>query len=280
MGHRKTRDPHQSILGRDRELALMEEFLRDGSETGGALLLLGALGAGKTALLEATADLAETLGHRVVRISGAEFEADVNYSGLNQAVLALSDQLPSLNPVHREALSVALGLGKGEPPDRLLVSNATLALFGLVADEQPLLILADDAHWLDRSSAWILMFLARRLEGTRVSFVAATRPGAESFFEGAGLEEFEIQPLGDAVARQMLLSLHPDLAASVHERLIVESQGNPLALIELPTALTDRQRAGTDPLPAALPLSRRLNTLFSGRISALPASCRRLANSA
>jgi DNA-binding CsgD family transcriptional regulator len=264
------------VVGRDWELEFMGGFLRDASEAGGALLLLGELGVGKTALLQATGQLAETFGYRVVRTSGAEFEADVNYSGLNQALLALSDNLASLNAVHKEALSVALGLGKGEPPDRLLVSNATLALFTRIADEQPLLIIADDAHWLDRSSAWVFAFLARRVEGIRVAFVGATRPGAESFFEGAGLEELEIKPLSDAAARQLLSSLYPDLAPSVQERLVVESQGNPLALMELPVALTDHQRAERIPLPTALPLSRRLNAVFSGRISALPPSCKRL----
>ena len=276
MSHPIRQDARGGVVGRDRELELMDGFLHDASETGGALLLLGELGVGKTALLEATGLLADAWGFRVLRASGVEFEANVSYSALNQALLVLSDEFPKLNTAHQEALSVALGLGKGEPPDRLLVSNATLALFARVADEQPVVLIADDVQWLDRSSAWTLMFVARRLKGSRVAFVGATRPGAEGFFEGAGLEELEIQPLGDGPARQLLSSFHPDLAPSVHERLVVEAQGNPLALMELPAALTDRQRAEKDPLPAALPLSRRLNTVFSGRISALPSSCKRL----
>jgi len=113
MSHRQPHSSGQTVVGRDWELEFMGGFLRDASEAGGALLLLGELGVGKTALLQATGQLAETFGYRVVRTSGAEFEADVNYSGLNQALLALSDNLASLNAVHKEALSVALGLGRG-----------------------------------------------------------------------------------------------------------------------------------------------------------------------
>jgi DNA-binding CsgD family transcriptional regulator len=267
-----TPTPDAAVIGRERELELITEFLHEASEAGGALLLLGELGVGKTALLDATGDLAKQDGFHVLRISGVEFESDVNYSGLNQALLALSDHLPRLSSVYREALSVALGLGSGEPPDQMLVSNAALALFALAAAEQPVLLLADDVHWLDRASAWVLMFLARRIEGNGIAFVAATRPGAESFFEGAGLEEIELQPLSDDAARQLLVLVYPDLAPTVHEHLVAEAQGNPLALIELPAVLSSRQ-GGSDHLPTALPLSRRLHTEFSGRISSLPRSC-------
>src|ERR1039458_5463165 len=115
MRHRSAHSPSPSVVGRAFELEVIGEFLQGASDMGGALLLLGELGVGKTALLDATGDLGKALGFRVLRTSGAEFEADVNYSGLNQALLDLSFLLPRLNPAYGGALSVALGLGRAEP---------------------------------------------------------------------------------------------------------------------------------------------------------------------
>ena len=146
-------------------------------------MLVGDAGVGKTALLDVAARRAGSLGVSVVRAAGAEFEAEISFSGLHQSLLPLLTGIEELRPLYREALSVALGLGEGKPPDRLVVSGAALELVRRAGEERPLLIVLDDVFWLDRSSAEVLGFVARRLAGSRVGLLAALRSESGSFFE-------------------------------------------------------------------------------------------------
>ena len=162
-------------VGRDAEIDVLQSFIERATLNGEALLLIGDAGVGKTALLDVTARRAISLGVSVVRAAGAEFEADISFSALHQALLPLLDGIEGLRPLYRDALSVALGLGEGRPPDRLVVSGAALELVRRAGQEQPLLIVLDDVFWMDRSSADVLGFVARRLDGSHVGFLAALR---------------------------------------------------------------------------------------------------------
>lgn len=262
----------QPLVGRDEELTRIRSFFRDAVVSGGALLLYGDPGVGKSALLGALAESAAAEGTRVLTASGVEFEADVGYSGLNQLLLPLHDAFDRLEPVHRDALRLALGFDSGPPPDRLLVSNAALLLVRRIAADTPLLLIVDDLPWIDRASAAVLGFVARRLVGSRVGFLGASRSHAGSFFERGGLPEFELRPLPPGAADELVRSRFPTLAPTERRRLIAEADGNPLALLELAVARTRSH----DPAPAALPLTGRLRSLYASRVTDLPPRCRRL----
>lgn len=264
------------LIGRREELGRIRAFLDVVVKDSGARLVWGEPGVGKSVLLAAAAQAADAAGMNVLRASGVEFEADVSYSGLNHALHPVNAALNALSPVHRDALTVALGLGTGAPPDRLVVCNATLALLRVVANDRPLLLVVDDLHWLDRASAMVLGFVARRIAGTHIGLVAGARSGVETFFERGGVTDYEIRPLDEAAAADLLDSRFPGLALHVRRRLLAEAQGNPLALLELPMALSNSQRGSAQPLPAVLPLSSRLQTVFASRVSQLPSATRQL----
>ena len=264
-----------TLVGRDRELTVIAEFVSDCATSGGSLVLLGEPGAGKSALLDAADCEAARKGFRVLRAAGVEFEAEVGYSGLHQVLMPLLDQLPSLAAVHRDALTVALGLGSGSPPDQLLLAGAVLGLLGRAAVQAPLLLVLDDLQWFDGLSSWLMLFAARRFSNFRIGFLGASRPGAEGYFEGAGLLELEVQPLSPAAAGELLQQCHPGMAPMVRDRILSEAQGNPLALLELPRALSQSIQAHQRELPEILTLNSRLNKVFASRIADLPSEMRR-----
>lgn len=265
----------EPLIGRDKDVEFLRSFVDRSAVGGGALLLSGDAGVGKTVLLDAAAAHATAAGTRLLRAAGAEFEADVSFAALNQVLYPLFDGLQRLSAMHGRALRVALGLSDGSPPGQLVVSNAALALLLQAAAARPLLVIVDDLPWVDRASAVVLGFVARRLAGSRVGFLAASRSGEESFFERGGLPGYELLPLDDAAAAALIGDRFPALAPRVRQRLLADAQGNPLALLELPVALlSGPQRAGA--LPAVLPLSRRLQSLFASRVSGLPAATRDL----
>jgi DNA-binding CsgD family transcriptional regulator/tetratricopeptide (TPR) repeat protein len=264
-----------SLVGREAEVDRLRSFLATAGTQGGALLVTGEPGVGKTGLLDAASDHASAAGTRILHAAGIQFEAGMSYSGLNQVLLPLLDELPQLPAVHRDALNVALGFGEGVPPSRLVVSNAALVLLRDSAADRPLLVILDDLPWLDRASADVLSFVARRLDGTKVGLIGASRTGEEDFFDHAGLPEVVVEPLDDVASRQLLETRFPDLGRTVRERILVEAQGNPLALLELPVELGPGRRASVA-LPSTLPLGRRLQALFGSRTTALPPRTRQL----
>ena len=200
----------------------------------------------------------------------------MRFSGLNQALLPVLGEFSELTATHRDALNVALGLGEGEPPDRLVVSNATVALLRGASIDRPLLLIVDDLPWLDRSSAGVLGYAARRVAGSRIGFLAASRTEEESFFDRVVLPELELRPLDAQAAGSLVDARFPTLAPNVRDRMLAEAQGNPLALLELPAVLSDAQRTALEALPVALPPGRRLQALFASRVRELPAPSRQL----
>ena len=218
-------------------------FLATATTEGGALLVTGEPGVGKTGLLNAASEAASAAGTRILRAAGVEFEAGTSFSGLNQLLLPLLDALPQLPAVHRDALNVALGFGDGAAPSPLVVSTAALVLLRQAATARPVLVILDDLPWLDRASAGVLSFVARRLAGSQIGLLGASRTGEADFFDHTGLPELEVRRLDDAAAGQLLDSRFPRLAPAVRHRILVEAQGNPLALLELPVALSPGMRA-------------------------------------
>lgn len=263
----------RQLLGRQRESAVLERLLGTARTGHGSVLVVhGAPGVGKTALLEYA--VVSGKDFRVLRAVGVEGEMKLDYAALQQLcspALEFSDRLPD---PQRDALCVAFGLSAGHAPSPLLVGLAVLGLLSGAAEQQPLLCVVDDAQWLDDASARALAFLARRLRAERIALAFATRE------LGSGLARFpqlHVEPLGRRDARALLESvLAARLDEAVLEQIIAETGGNPLALIELPRGLTPAQLAGGFGLPAALPLSTGIEQSFTRRLSRLPRDTRRL----
>ncbi|MCX4976820.1 AAA family ATPase [Streptomyces sp. NBC_00554] len=268
--------PGADLAGRAAELELMDSLFAGQGRDGGSLLLRGAPGVGKTALLDAAAVRAADAGMRVLRASGVEFEAEMKFSALHQMLYPLRRQAKELAGHHRDVLDRIFGLAPGPSPDPPAASTAVLALLGEVAVERPLLMIVDDMPCVDRASATVLGFVVRRISDDPVVFLAAARTGTEGLSHQLQLPVREIGPLAAQSAAELLDVRWPGLAPTVRRRLLAEAAGNPLALQELPAALSSRQRSGQDPLPAFLALSGRLETAFASAVERLPAPTRRV----
>jgi DNA-binding CsgD family transcriptional regulator len=261
------------LVGREPEIQqikLLLSRITDGA--GEALLLSGDPGVGKTSLLDCAATLATDSGIRLLRATGSQFEAGISYAGLHQLLHPCLDEVPELSQPLAGALNVALGLGDGPPPAQLLVASAVLGLLRQAVTEQPLLLVIDDLPWLDRASALVLGMVARRLAGLPVALIAASRTGEPNFFDQGNLPVARVEPLSEEAAMELLTGRYPVMTARVQRRLLDTARGNPLALLELPVSLGDLAQTVAGVLPAALPLSRRLQDAFASRVQALPAS--------
>jgi DNA-binding CsgD family transcriptional regulator len=269
-------DRAAELAGRSHELDLVRSFLTRAADHGGAFLVTAEPGVGKSVLLAEAGRTATASGVRLLRAAGVEFEAEVGFAALHQLLLPLHDEMATLPVRHRNALLGALGLDAEPATDGLVVSTAALALLHAAARRGPLLVVVDDLQWLDRSSAGVLGFVARRLEGSRIGFLAAGRSESDSFLLSAGLRQHDVPPLDEQAARRLLRHRFPTLAAPVRQRVLAAAQGNPLALLELPATLTPAQRRGDVPLPPVLPLNGHLRRLFTDRVRRLPAGTRDL----
>ncbi len=263
-----------SLVGRTSELSVLKAVLAEANTGGRAILLEGDPGVGKTVLLDTVTDCARNHGATVLRVVGVEAEQELAFSALHQLLYPLLDQLPRIPAFQGGVLEQALSIREGSPPGRFAISAAALALLQVVAKEEPVCVVVDDAHWIDQSSAEVLTFMARRLSGCRVAFVMAARSGWNGFVDPAGLPILTVPPLSSEDARTLLEHSHPGLAESTRQRLLDEAEGNPLALIELPQQLNPAQRHGEEPLPANLPLSARLESVFADRIRLLTPATR------
>jgi DNA-binding CsgD family transcriptional regulator len=258
-----------ALLGRDEERQMLFGLLqraRDGR--GGAIVVRGEPGIGKSALASDLAD--QALDFRVHRIAGVESEMELPYAGLQQLCEPLADGLAGLPTTYRAALDTALGRAVGSPPERFLVGMAVLELVAAVSDRLPLMWLVDDAHWLDRSSTQAIEFVGRRLHNERAVLVIAARDGEEDA-DLVGIPELRLQGLSATDSGALFDSVVTGPTDPVvRNRIIAETHGNPLALLELPRAWTTAELveglAGSD----GVSLRGRLELAFAKRVSALP----------
>ncbi|HEY2436105.1 MAG TPA: ATP-binding protein, partial [Solirubrobacteraceae bacterium] len=237
-----------------------------------SLVLRGEAGMGKTALLEYMVESASELA--VVRAVGVESEMELAFASLHQLCAPLLDRLERLPAPQREALEVVFGLSPGAPPDRFLVGLAVLSLLSEAADERPLLCVIDDAQWLDQASALTVAFVARRLRADPVGIVFAAREPGE---ELQHLPELDVKGLANGDARGLLGStVALKLDERVRDRIIAETRGNPLALLELPRGLTAMQLAGGFGLLGAEGLPGRIEESYIRRVRSLSDDARLL----
>ena len=256
------------ILGRDRELAIVASLVGNATAGGGALLIRGDAGIGKSALVGRAVALAQGAGMQILRTTGVRTEANLPFAGLHQLLRPILGGLEALPKPQYIALGVAFGLVEGAAEDPFLIALATLTLLADAAARTPILVIADDVQWLDRPSADALAFVARRLGSDPLVMVAELREGEDSPFDAAGLDELALAPLSDRDAREMVSRLAPRLAPSVRDRILREAAGNPLALAELSTTIRDDVASG-DVLPDILPLPARLEREFATRAAGL-----------
>src|SRR5687767_5977138 len=261
------------LRGRASECARLDDLvsaIRRGESR--SLLLRGEAGIGKTALLEYLVASASDL--TVVRAMGVESDMELPFASLHQLCGPLLDRLETLPVPQRQAMEIVFGLSAGGAPDRFLVGLAVLSLFSNAAEQRPLLCVVDDAQWLDQTSALTLAFVARRLLAEPVGIVFAAREPGE---ELQHVSELEVHGVRNGDARALLSSaVRFKLDEGIRGRIIAETRGNPLALLELPRGLTATQLAGGLGLLGAQALTGRIEESFVRRLEPLTDDARRL----
>jgi DNA-binding CsgD family transcriptional regulator len=263
----------RTLLGREREREVLDRLL-DGARAGrgGVLVIHGEPGVGKTAMLEYAIEACPEF--RIARTAGAEAEMELPFAAVQQLCSAFLDLRQRLPQPQHDALDVAFGLRTGPTPDRFLVGLAVLGLLAEAAEEQAVVCAVDDAQWLDSASARTLAFVARRLVAEKIALVFATRELGETL---SGLPELHIAPLERADARALLDSvLRVRLDERVRDRIVAETRGNPLAVLEMPRGLSPTELAGGFGLPSTAPLSAGIEDRYTLRLAKLPPDARRL----
>src|SRR5262245_59565484 len=271
------------LYGRHQECAAVDRLLRAAREGhSGVLVLLGEAGVGKSALLAYAADAA--CGMTVLRAAGVEAEVELPFAALHQLLRPLLSRLGHLPAAQAATLRAAFGLAAApgdhepagdRPGDRFLLSVGVLSLLADAAEQRALLCLLDDAHRLDQASADALVFTGRRLGAEGIGLLFAARDAEPRRFDAPGLPELRLSGLDSAAASDLLAAAAPAApAAGVRKRLLAAAGGNPLALLELPAALSAAQLAGRAPLPDPLPVGAGVERAFAERAGRLPATAR------
>ena len=262
-------DRRITLRGRDGECAVLDRLLAEArAGESGAVVVRGEPGIGKTALLDYA--IGRASGMRLLRATGVQSEIELAFAGLHQLCAPLLDRLDRLPDPQQQALRVAFGLSGGDAPDRFLVGLAALSLLSDAAEDQPLLCAIDDAQWLDDESALALAFVARRLLAESVAMVFVTRGDGLG-----GVRELVVEGLDADDARSLLATTIPGLVdGQIRERVIAETRGNPLALLELPRGLSAAELAGGFGSPDGLLLADRIEESFLRRLDSLPAEAR------
>jgi DNA-binding CsgD family transcriptional regulator len=263
------------FLDRASEREVLDQLLAHVREDQSAVLVIrGEAGIGKTALLRYAARHAS--GFRVAQVTGVEAEMELPFAGIHQLCAPLLDQLDALPQPQQDALNVALGLASGDVPDRFLVGLAVLGLLSAAAEERPLLCLVEDAQWLDAASGMVLGFVARRLLAESMAIVVTVRePNTRHDFDG--LPDMLLRGLAEEDARTLLMRAVPGrLDAPVRDRIVAETRGNPLALLDLPRSMSAAELAGGFELLPATDLPRQLEDHYLLRAAELPEATQRL----
>src|SRR4051794_26215202 len=264
-----------AFRGRSRERQALDGML-DAARAGqsAALVLRGEAGIGKTTLLRYCARQAS--GCRLVQVAGVESEMELPFAALHQLCAPMLRGLATLPEPQGKALQVAFGLAAGSAPDRFLVGLAVLSLLAEVAAERPLVCLVDDAQWLDEASAEVLGFVGRRLLAESVVLLLAVREEPdETMF--AGLPALTVEGLTDEDARALLGAAVPGhLDDRIADRLVAETRGNPLALLELAQRMSEAELAGGFTVPPTTTVPSRLQDHYVRRVRALPGPTQRL----
>jgi DNA-binding CsgD family transcriptional regulator len=265
---RTARDKAAPLLGRDQEQRLLTSLLDEVATRGQALVLRGEPGIGKSRLLSDTARTARERGMSVLTTTGVQSEAHLPFAGLHQLLRPVRGRAAELPAVQRAALDAAFGLTDEAAPEHFRIAMAVLDLFSDVATDAPLLVVVEDAHWLDHATSDVLAFVARRIESDPIVLLVATRDGYPSALGEAGLPEHKVVALDDTTAAALLDRSAPDLPAGARTRVLREAAGNPLAILELPAVIG---RGEDEQLPAGgVPLTDRLERAFADRVSDLP----------
>ena len=258
------------LVGRDAELAQLDKALAEATEHGGALLVTGAAGIGKTSLLDVATSDARSRGYKLLTVTGLESEADLPFAGLHQLLQPVLPSAGALPGPQKNALLTALGMRAGAPPEVFLVGLATLSLIDEVADESPLVVVADDFQWLDGATSSVLSFVARRLESTHILLIVGLRETFQTALRSGQLPEIHVEPLSDPASADLLVSVAPDLDLQTRRLILDEALGNPLALLELPRALRLEGTDGREGALRTIPLTDRLERTFSAQAGQLP----------
>ncbi len=255
---------------------MLDQLLARIPERGGALVLRGDPGIGKTALLAVASAAASSNGVSVLRTAGAQSEIALAFAGLHQLLRPALTWLDRLPGPHRDALSAAFGATDVPAPDPFLIALAALNLLACAAEHVPLLLVVDEAQWLDPPTAAALAFIARRVDAEPIAVLFALRNGAVSTLDGAGLPELRVGGLDDAAASKLVDASAGNLTPGLRRRVLEIAAGNPLALLELPDALRldDAQIDGFS--PGTVSLTSRLERAFAQQVSGLPAQTRDL----
>lgn len=263
------------LKGREAELGAIADFLGRGMSAGGAVMVQGAAGVGKSALVGEA--LAAVVGRaRVLRARGAESEASTTLATFHQLMLPAADSLAALVEPHGSVLRRALGLEPGATPTPIELTSSVVAWLRRLSADTPLVLALDDAHLADPASAHLLSVVARRLAGVPVAIVLVQRTDSGGTIAAGGMEELDVEPLRAVHADALLRDSPRRLHRAVRRRLVEEANGNPLALQELVRGLTSEQRAGHVLLPEVIPLTPRLRGVLAGRIDALAVGAREL----
>jgi DNA-binding CsgD family transcriptional regulator len=261
-----------ALFGRERELAAVRKVLEGGT----ALLIRGRPGTGKSSLLAAARAVAGSGGRKTLAVTGTRLEADLPFAGLHQLIQPFMDGVGDLPAPQRDAVLTAFGMSPGAGPNPLFVALGTLQLLASAAAGDPLVLLTDDAHWLDAATAEVLAIIARRLEPTPFVLIAAARTGYQTPLTSAGLAGLDLHPLDPVAAQALLDASAGPLTSAERQQVLADAEGNPLALVELSAALRAGRAGYGRVLPTLPELTPRLEQAFAPADRELPAATRTL----
>jgi len=253
------------LFGREREIAFVQDLINRAGSTGSSLLVRGEAGIGKSALLAEAASRAREHGMLVLTTAGAQSETHLPFAALHQLLRPVLGGMSALEPMQRAALSSAFGLTDSVPSNPFMVGLAVLELIAEAATRSQVSVVADEAQWLDPSSCQTLAFVARRIEAEPIVIAFGVRDGLDNHIDGTGIPELRLGGLDGESSRALLDANTPRLSAQVRTLVLDYAEGNPLALLELPTALDPDATHVATPLP----LSQRLERAFSAQVSDL-----------